>query len=224
MPREVSFTVGKDRLKGTLFDPRLSKPKNPAILFIHGWTSNRGRYQKLAQKLSDLGYVVLTFDMRGHGNSDGNIELQTRNDFIDDVIASYDFLSQQEGVDPRKISVVGSSLGSYLAAVLAGKRRTYTLVLRAPANYPNEGFEKPQYKHSNDVEILKWRYKVSNPNDTISLRALNDFNGEVLIVESGNDEVIPPQTVKNYINAVKDKKKVHHIVMPGAPHSLSESP
>jgi pimeloyl-ACP methyl ester carboxylesterase len=43
----------------------------------------------------------------------------------------------------KKIIVIGGSFGGYMAALLANERRFETLVLRAPANYPEEEFELP---------------------------------------------------------------------------------
>lgn len=220
-PKEINFMVGEDSLEGTIFYPEKLRIKNPAILFITGWTSNRARYIELAKLLNEIGYIVMTFDMRGHGTSAGDINTQTRQDFINDVLSAYDYLVDLNGVDNKDVSLVGSSFGSYLGAVLTSKRRVNRLVLRAPANYPDGDFDKSQSKHSGTVEILKWRYEHRDIKETISLRALHNFEGEVLVVESGADEIIPHQTIQNYIDSVKNKKRLTYIVMEGAPHSLT---
>jgi esterase/lipase len=43
-----------------------------------------------------------------------------------------------------------------------------------------------------------------------------------LIIESEKDDSVPHQTILNYVNAVKDKSKLTHILMKGAPHSIKE--
>ncbi|EKD90068.1 MAG: hypothetical protein ACD_32C00046G0001, partial [uncultured bacterium] len=73
-------------------------------------------------------------------------------------------------------------------------------------------------------EIMEWRKKARNPNETYSLQAVNNFDGNVLIIESEYDEYVPHQTIENYKNAVKDKKKLTYVFMKGAPHSIKPGP
>jgi esterase/lipase len=219
--KKITFRVNEDRLKGTLFYPSAAKDNYPGILFIHGWTSTEKGYAEYSETLNKLGFACMTFDLRGHGNSDGDIKIQTRQEFLEDTIAAYDYLAQSERIDKDDITVVGSSFGSYLAALLTQHRPIKRLILRVPANYPNGNTSEPQSKYSDQVEILKWRFEVKRPEDTLALRALNDFTGDVLVVESEKDEIIPHQTVVNYINSVNDKSKLGHVVMVGAPHTLN---
>src|SRR3972149_9018314 len=113
--KDVAFKVGNDQLKGSLFYPSPLKDKNPAVLFIHGWTSAQDRYFDQAKNLNDLGVICLTFDLRGHGISDGNINTQSRQNFLDDALCAYDFLVSDKNVDPNGITIIGSSFGAYLA-------------------------------------------------------------------------------------------------------------
>ena len=43
-----------------------------------------------------------------------------------------------------------------------------------------------------------------------------------MIIESEKDDVVPHQTVVNYANAVKNRNRLTHTVMKGAPHSIKE--
>jgi esterase/lipase len=96
--------------------------------------------------------------------------------------------------------------------------------MRVPADYPNEEFEQSKYKASgsDNPQIVSWRSKVRNSDDTYALRALHKFNGNIQIIESEKDTVVPHQTIQNYINAVADKSKLTHIVIKDAPHSIKE--
>lgn len=55
-----------------------------------------------------------------------------------------------------------------------------------------------------------------------ALNAISEFMGEILLVESGNDELIPAQTIDNYKNSIYDKNKLTHIIILDADHSLSK--
>ncbi|MDO8487243.1 MAG: alpha/beta fold hydrolase [Candidatus Curtissbacteria bacterium] len=220
-----SFTFNSDNLKldGALFYPPIKKVKHPAILFVHGWTSAKERSFQYAEALADLGYICLLFDMRGHGTSEGDINASTFKDFLEDVMSAYDYLLGTSGVNPENISSVGSSFGGYLVALLSSKRKVKNLVLRVPADYPNESFNDLKKLYSgDDPEAVNWRNQSRKSTETYALEALNNFKGDILIIESEKDDTVPHQTIVNYINAVKDKNRLTHIVMKDAPHSLKE--
>jgi uncharacterized protein len=223
---QVEFLVDGNRLKGLLIFPENVKDKNPAILFIHGWTSKKERSVQYAQGLAKLGYISFMFDMRGHGESEGNIGTATIKEFLDDVLAAYDYFVKVKGVDSGEISVVSSSFGCYLATLLSAKKDIKKLVLRAPADYVNDNFNKPkmQTSGSDNPALTAWREKPKNSKETFALEAISRFDGEILIIESGKDDTIPHQTIMNYINAAKDKSKLTHILLKDAPHSIKDGP
>lgn len=211
-------------LDGTLILPENIKPNGKAILFLHGWRSSEDGCIDRAKALAELGYICLTFNLRGHGNSTGDIHKLTRQDFLNDAILAYDYLKNQKRVDPDKIAVVGASFGGYLATLLTKKRPVRWLALRAPANYPNEGFENMvQNQYIYETQTAKaWSQKQLDYRETISLQALHEYSHEVLLIESSNDIAVPHQAVQNYADAVTDQSKLTHIVMEGADHPLTE--
>ena len=221
----VEFKVDGLTLKGNLFYPEKIKEKNPSILFIHGWTSEKTRSYQYAEALIKLGYIVMLFDMRCHGISEGNINIATPKEFLNDCIAAYDYFSQVKGVDKDNISIVGSSFGGYLSSILTAKRKIKNLVLRVPADYTNDAFEKPKMGNAGkNPEIFKWRLIPKKYSETFALQALHDFYGNVLIIESEKDTIVPHQIIQNYAVAVKDKSKLDHIVMKGVSHSIKPGP
>lgn len=70
---KVSFsTVDKVRLKGTIYRGKNIVPRrSPCVMFVHGWGKDRtkGGWDELAKGLQEKGYTVLSFDLRGHGES-----------------------------------------------------------------------------------------------------------------------------------------------------------
>lgn len=224
--QKVEIDLNGRKLQGALIFPQKLNGKNPAILFIHGWTSKKERSYQYANGLAKLGYISLLFDMRGHGESEGDINKATTKEFFDDVLSTYDYLTKTKGVDKANISAVGSSFGGYLAAILATKRRVKRLVLRVPADYPNDVFDKPkmQTSGSDNPALVAWRTRSRKPSETYALEAISNFDGNILVIESEKDDVVPHQTVQNYINAINDKSKLIHVVMKGAPHSMKEGP
>lgn len=218
--KKVSINVNGQKLKGTLIFPPNPKTKNPAVLLIHGWASSETSHIPRAEAIANLGYVCLTFNLRGHGESNGKLDEFSRNDHLQDSIAAYDFLTSQQKVDTNKISVCGSSYGGYLAVLLLAKRNVKTLVLRGPALYKDEGFTVPT------AEIIKKNPQVFqqsnlNPTNNHALHALSIFTEPVLIVESEKDDIVPAKTIQNYLTSANQKLLTHKIIK-NADHVLSK--
>ncbi|HUQ84997.1 MAG TPA: alpha/beta fold hydrolase [Candidatus Limnocylindrales bacterium] len=222
--QKLSFKVDGYNLAGTIFYPDKPKEKNSAIFFVHGWTGNMKNSFQYAEALSKLGFVCMLFDMRGHGESEGDIKKFTIKEFSNDVLAAYDHLVGVDLVDSENISVIGSSFGGYLISILSTKKKIRNLVLRAPADYPNEDFHKSKYlfSGSENPEIVAWRKLVKKPADTFALQAINNYRGDVLVIESEKDIIVPHESTQNYIDAIKDKNKLTHVVINDAPHSIKE--
>lgn len=216
----IKFKVGKQTIKGTIISPKRLSKKNPGILFIHGWTSSQTGYIPRAEAVSRRGAICLTFDIRGHGESDGVFRQLSRQDHFNDVLAAYDFLVSQEKVNKQQIGVVGASYGGYLASILTSKRPVKWLVLRAPALYKDESFDMPTATLIRD-DVKVYRSTNIQPTENMALKALTKFKGKMLIVESENDEEIPKQTIENYFRAINPRAIVTHEIIQGADHSLS---
>ena len=62
----------KDRTKLFIqgWEPENSKPK-ALIALVHGLGEHAGRYAHVGKALTDAGYALVGFDLRGHGKSDG---------------------------------------------------------------------------------------------------------------------------------------------------------
>lgn len=221
LKKKISFSVGGQQLVGTLQYPQEIKQDAPAVLFLHGWTSSEKKYIERAKPLVESGFVCLTFDMRGHGNSEGDLQHLTRQDHLNDCVAAYDFLGAQKWVDSNRIGVVGSSYGGYMGALLTSKRTVKWLVLKSPANYEDKGISDPQPPQARSWELSFWRGKKTLPTENRALMALYRYKEQVLIIEAEKDEKVPRQTLLNYKNAHSDQSKVDYLVMKGADHSSS---
>lgn len=217
--RKIEIPINDNqKITGTLYFPETMKEKNPAILFLHGWTSDETGYQPRAEALTKLGSMCLAINLRGHGTSSGKLEDFSRADHIDDVLHAYDFLAQQE-VDANHISVVGASYGAYLASVLAGKRAVDNLVLRAPALYTNTDMTMPtaQFIEEHGIEFLK---TITPEKDNLALEGITKITGKLLIIESEKDQIIPHTIIELYKQAAKPP--VVHKIIHFSDHQLSK--
>lgn len=221
MIRKIKLSVENQTIKGTLVLPKLIKPNLSAVLLIHGWTSSEKGYIPRAKAISKLGYVCLTFNLRGHGNSDGELGKLSRKDHLKDAISAYDFLVAQKGVNKNKIGVIGSSYGGYMASLLASKRKIKWLVLRAPALYPDESFEAASKKIDINHNINYRKQKIDK-NHNLALSSLSKYTSDLLLIESEKDEVISKQTILNYLNAINPQANFEHKIIKGATHDLGK--
>ncbi len=214
---EISIISDGYKLAGNLFKPD-DEPKKLSFLFIQGWTGHQNL--DAAQALTSLGFITMTYDMRGNRESEGNLAEFSRADFIKDATVAYDSLKRQISGD-TKIGVVGSSFGSYTAVLLSEKRDVCCLSLRVPASYPDERFDEPQLTQGDPDGFMEWRRKKLDHTQNHAFKALHNFGGMVQIIEAEKDELVPSQAPKNYADAVVDKARLTYEVVPNAPHRLA---
>ncbi len=89
----------------------------------------------IADYLSRNGYAVLRYDDRGVGESEGNFQLATTEDFYTDGLSAYTYLKSREDVDSKAIGVCGHSEGGMIAQMMAAKLKTnlaFAIFLAAP--------------------------------------------------------------------------------------------
>jgi pimeloyl-ACP methyl ester carboxylesterase len=182
----------------------------PGLLFIHGLHSSQSGYLERAEAATEqLGAVCLTFDLGGHGESDGKPSTLSVRDHLTDVIAAYDCLAEDRDVDAGRIGVVGASYGGYLAALLTARRPVGALALRAPVIYRDSELDVPLALRRDGKEV---------PETSAGLAALAGFARPVLIVESGKDEDVPPTMIQAYREACPGAE---HVLIADAGHELS---
>ncbi len=112
--RTVSFYSEGTRLSGDLFLPDGLTPgeQRAGIVLCHGYTGVRNLYlPDTAKALTDAGYVVLTFDYKGWGDSDGSKSRLSPYGRVIDSQAALTFLGAQDMVDSDRLGIYGTSYG-----------------------------------------------------------------------------------------------------------------
>jgi pimeloyl-ACP methyl ester carboxylesterase len=211
--QELSIPSGPRRLAARLFGPAESTAPGPGLLFVHGLHSDQGGYRARAEAVCAAGAATcLTFDLGGHGRSDGELGELSLADHLADVLAAFDTLAGDPRVDPGRVGVCGASYGAYLAARVLADRDVERLLIRAPALYADGELLTP----------LKARRGASDPGAAADfLSRLSRYGGEVLIVESEHDEVIAHSTVEAYRTAFR---LASYEVIPDVGHELRDEP
>jgi len=124
---EEKVIVGQDgiKLSGVLFKADKSKG---LVFYLHGNAGDITRCEKDAYVYTKLGYDCFVLDYRGFGKSEGKIISQ--NQFYTDVEIAYDSLCKH--YNESDIIILGYSIGTGPAAMLASKSNANHLILLAP--------------------------------------------------------------------------------------------
>jgi dienelactone hydrolase len=89
------------RLQAELFSLKsLAGKQLPTIIMAHGWGGTAANFRRDAIDLAGAGYLVITFDYRGWGQSDGRVILAAAPDKKDGRRFSAQVLELREYVDP----------------------------------------------------------------------------------------------------------------------------
>lgn len=134
----TSFPSNGILLRAVITSPKNSKNKKlPAVLIVSALKSQRLIYyesyeltKELAYTLSENGFRVIRFELRGYGDSEGDDYRKTDFDTeVSDNIAALDYLTKRSDVEPSKVYVFGHSTGGIDAAIIASKRNISGLIV-----------------------------------------------------------------------------------------------
>lgn len=190
-------------LAGTLTSPKGSG-KYPAVILLTGsGAQNRNEelfghqpFKVLADYLTRNGIIVLRYDDRGTGESEGVFETSTIEDFSKDAISAFNFLKDQEHVDVNKIGIIGHSEGGLIAQLLAAQalpHLSYIVTLAGPAISIDElmveqlyavgkaqGMSEVNLAAARKINQKNFQIVKSNLNESEAYQQLRDNMKEVL--------------------------------------------
>jgi dienelactone hydrolase len=214
----VDIAVDNEKISGTFLTP---ESKVPGVLFVHGWGGSQKRDLERAKGIAGLGCICLTFDLRGHEEELERQAKVTRRDNLHDVVAAYDLLVQHPAIDTSAIAVVGTSYGAYLSAILTTFRPVKWLSMRVPSLYRDAEWTLPKHQ-LNREDLAVYRGSPVTPEENRALAACAVFEGDVLLVESEHDHLVPHATIMSYRAAFRNSHSLTHRIVDGADHALSD--
>lgn len=194
---EISITTkDKKLLSGLLFKAENSKG---LVFYLHGNAGSLNSWGQVAKTYTELHYDVFLLDYRGYGKSEGSISSQQQ--LFGDIQAAYERLAK---VYPEnRIVVLGYSVGTGLASMIAATNNPRLLILQAPyysltdmmrQTYPLIPTVILKYKFRTDEFIKKCKMPIiifhGNQDEVIyygsSLKLKNEFKeGDTLITLIG---------------------------------------
>ena len=225
------------RLSGYLArPPKPVAPSAPGLVLCHGFPAGPGgaatsgqTYPQLADRLAaDTGWVVLTFNFRGTGTSEGHFSLAG---WLDDLRAAIDHLLSVDGVSD--VWLAGSSTGGALALCHAGEdeRVRGVATLSARADFADwaadpEGF----LAHARSIGVIRDRNFPPDPEAWA--RELREIRPTaliakipprpILLVHGADDDTVPLDDARVLADAAGDAVELR--VLGEAGHRLRHDP
>ena len=141
---EVILWAEGSRLAAEILKPVGAGDAVPAILLCHGWGGLKEHLkERYAEPFARAGFACLIFDYRGWGGSDGRLvpspdtamltnageqllAVRTIREVIDpldqiaDIRAAFAWLASEDGVDPQRLGLWGTSYGGGHVVSVAG--------------------------------------------------------------------------------------------------------
>jgi len=195
--------------------------QKPAVLLASGWDErNDAPYDRICEALAAQDWTVRRIDFPGKHKRRGSRRKMSRDRNLKELVAAYDSLVEQEDFQPRAVAFIGFSYGGYLGALLSAQRPLQWMALRSPALYRDEDWRVPKEELDKD-DIDHYRRTIRGPEENAALAACEAFGGDVLLIESENDDTVPHPALKSYRTSFRNARSLSYRVLEGADHELS---
>jgi len=173
------------------------------IIYFHGNGGNISHRAEKVRPLLEAGHGVLLVSYRGYG---GNPGTPSETGLIADGRAAYEFLMQRE-VPPRRVVLLGESLGSGVAVPIAAAHDVGAVILEAPFTSAAEVGQRA-------YPLVPVAWLIKDRFDSLSL--IGRINAPLLIVHGENDRVVPVSFGRELFEAAAEPKQ--GVFLPGAEH------
>ena len=203
------FQVRED--KTLLVGDVLGDTTDLSLLMLHGaGKADRSRFSPLRKKLWTKGISSLAFDFMGCGESTGDRRISSLENQTKQACR---VVKSQKFKEP--LSVIGASMGAYIAVKLLAHFPVDNLILFVPAMYSidacklpfNNGFTQTIQKPSSWINSDAWKL-------------LSMFTGNLVLVIAQKDVVIPTDVIERINHAAANANSKTIITIPGAPHGI----
>jgi len=166
-------TPNNTKLNGLLFTT--DSPKG-VIFFLHGNAGALNSWGFISDIYTAQKYDIFMLDFRGFGKSGGTISSEAQ--FYNDAQIAYDSIKKEFGED--KITIIGQSIGTAPAAMLAAKNNPKKLILISPY-YSLEDLMYQKY-HIIPGFLLKYKFRT---NEFIS-----KVKAPIFLIHGADDKLI----------------------------------
>ncbi len=191
-----------------------------AVILVHGGGETRTQMEREMRALAARGFGVLAYDSRASGESEGDVG--TKGDREQrDVTAAIDFVAARRDVDPRRIGLVGFSIGASAVAMVASRDpRARAVLLNATWTTLEDEI---RFKYGKYGALTSWPALWAARHAGIDLEAVRpvDHIGALaprplLVITGASDTDTPVAVMERVLAAAGEPKEMW--VMPGVGH------
>ncbi len=169
------------------------------ILYSHGNAYDLGMFYPYLLEMQAWGFSIFSYDYRGYGISEGKPSEKAT---YQDIDAAYEYLVQEQKIDPKKIILFGRSLGSGPTIELATHKPVGAIILEAPF-----------------VSIYRvvTYYPVFLFDKYNNLAKINHINVPILFIHGDQDKTVPLWHGQKLYDTFQGQKEF--LLIPGAGHN-----
>jgi len=198
------------RLRGMYLPADAERRDKCTVVFCHGLGGTKAQLMPVADYVHSLGHDAFLFDMRGHGDSEGDF---TSLGYFEakDTLAACQHMRERHGAD--RIVLYGFSMGAVAAAMAAQDDSVVGLVAESPfdslenivAHKAREHYHVPKWPV---VTLSLWATEVRrnfDRRDVDLTKVLPRLEGKrVLLVASTGDTTIPAHITRRLTPYLRD--------------------
>jgi pimeloyl-ACP methyl ester carboxylesterase len=183
-------------------------PLRGGVVILHGAGSCKESHYDFSRALLPLGFASVSFDQRGHGESDGPMDGRA----LEDVITMAALL--RDRID-KPIALRGSSMGGYLALVAAGDAGASAVVAICPASPDGLRRALRRGEHRFDADAQKLDQLLERHGDAAAITGALEL--PVLLLHAEGDEVVPVEHSRELAGHLKHPDS-RLVAVPGGHH------
>ena len=177
-----------------------------SIIAIHGWGTHSDRMKYPAEYLTEKGYAVFSFDLRGHWRNVGDIpgHIESMDHIQKDIVLFWDVVEKTAG--NKKIFLIGHSFGGLICLIYAINHPSLSGVL---VSSPELGLTKEDSAGKKFAKKISGSIAKLAPTKTIDMVInQNHLTGDLRILrehiaDKKKIEVISVKSAAEMNNAMK---------------------
>lgn len=195
-------------LVGDLYTPKCARDKNPAIAICGPFGAVKEQSSGFyANQMAKRGFIALAFDPSFTGESGGAVRFMNSPDInTEDFMASVDYLSTQENVDPERIGIIGICGWGGMAL------NTAAIDTRVKATVASTMYDMSRVTANGYFDQANSKEARNSARKALMAQRIEDFKNGTYALSGGVVDPLPqdaPYFVKDYYDYYKTPRGYH---------------